>query len=59
MKYLKIRWAGYGFLPYIVEIVDNKGKKKFNEWYISISFFKENFTNYSNWESYPYIELLK
>lgn len=57
-KYLKIGWAGYGFMPYIKEIVNEKGKRCQTEWYITIEYFKENFANYSNWEQSPYIELL-
>lgn len=52
MKYLRITQAGYGFVPYIAEVTDNKGENSIHEWYITVEQFRNNYKNYSNWESY-------
>lgn len=55
MQYLEIISQGYGFIPYIKEIVNNKGKNETHKWYITIENFRKNYKEFANWEQYTEI----
>ena len=41
-----------GCMPYISKIVDSKGEKEPNKWYLTREEFRKTYKDYSNWEQY-------
>lgn len=60
-EYLKIGWSGYGFMPYIMGIVDAINLNEINEhcWFITIDRFRREYENYANWEDCHWKKYIK